>query len=93
VRLQRLLVWSHKPSETASRSQRGHARTRSYRPLENRCCQDRAVATIYRKIAEGTFPTQIKISINGTGWHESDINRWIADPVGWRPKREFDEVR
>jgi prophage regulatory protein len=38
-------------------------------------------STIYRKIAEGTFPTQIKISVNGTGWHESDINRWIADPV------------
>src|SRR5690349_16053729 len=50
-------------------------------------------STIYRKIAEGTFPTQIKISVNGTGWHESDINRWIADPVSWRPKRKLDEVR
>ena len=48
--------------------------------------------TIYRKIAEGTFPAQLKISANGTGWHESDINRWIADPVAWRPKREFDAV-
>ena len=38
-------------------------------------------STIYRKIAEGTFPAQLKISTNGTGWHESDINRWIADPV------------
>ena len=47
-------------------------------------------STIYRKIAEGTFPAQIKISVNGTGWHKSDINRWIADPVWWRPKREFD---
>ena len=50
-------------------------------------------STIYRKIAEGTFPPQIKISINGSGWRESDINRWIADPVTWPPKREFDEVR
>jgi prophage regulatory protein len=41
-------------------------------------------STIYRKIAEGTFPPQIKISVNGSGWHESDINRWIADPVAWR---------
>ena len=49
-------------------------------------------STIYRKIAEGTFPAQLKISTNGTGWHESDINRWIADPVAWRPKREFDAV-
>ena len=38
-------------------------------------------STIYRKIAEGTFPPQIRISVNGSGWHESDINRWIADPV------------
>jgi prophage regulatory protein len=50
-------------------------------------------STIYRKIAEGTFPPQIKISVNGSGWHESDINRWIADPVAWRPKYEFDGVR
>jgi prophage regulatory protein len=28
-------------------------------------------STIYRKIAEGTFPPQLKISTNGTGWHES----------------------
>lgn len=41
-------------------------------------------STIYRKIAEGTFPAQLKISTNGAGWKESDINRWIADPAGWR---------
>ena len=40
-------------------------------------------STIYRKIAEGTFPAQLKISMNGAGWRESDINRWIADPAGW----------
>jgi len=48
-------------------------------------------STIYRKIAEGTFPARLKISTNGTGWHESDINRWIADPVSWRPKNKADE--
>jgi prophage regulatory protein len=42
-------------------------------------------STIYRKIAEGTFPAQLKISINGAGWHESDIDCWIADPAAWRP--------
>ena len=42
-------------------------------------------STIYRKIAEGTFPPQVRISVNGAGWRESDINRWIADPVAWRP--------
>lgn len=43
-------------------------------------------STIYRKIAEGTFPAQIKISVNGAGWRESEINRWVADPIGWRCK-------
>ena len=28
-------------------------------------------STIYRKIVEGTFPPQIRISIHGAGWHES----------------------
>lgn len=41
-------------------------------------------STLYRKIAEGTFPRQIPISINGAGWHESAIERWIADPKGYR---------
>ncbi|MCW8059129.1 helix-turn-helix transcriptional regulator [Agrobacterium tumefaciens] len=45
-------------------------------------------STIYRKIAEGTFPPQLRISINGAGWHESEINRWIANPVAWRRERE-----
>ena len=48
-------------------------------------------STIYRKIAEGTFPAQIRISVNGTGWRESDINRWIADPVAWRPVNDNGE--
>ncbi len=49
-------------------------------------------STIYRKIIEGTFPAQIRISVNGAGWRESDINRWVANPVAWRPRREFDEL-
>ena len=52
-------------------------------------------STIYRKIAEGTFPSQIRISIKGAGWRESDINRWVADPVAWRSsgERGFDDRR
>ncbi|MER8473490.1 AlpA family phage regulatory protein [Mesorhizobium sp. M1328] len=45
-------------------------------------------STIYRKIAEGTFPAQFRISVNGAGWRESDINGWVADPVRWRPEGE-----
>ena len=40
-------------------------------------------STLYRKITEGTFPPQLKISVHGAGWHESSINQWIADPVRW----------
>lgn len=42
-------------------------------------------STLYRKIAEGTFPPQVRISIHGAGWHESAVSGWIADPVGYRP--------
>jgi prophage regulatory protein len=45
-------------------------------------------STLYRKIAEGTFPAQLRISIHGAGWRESEIARWVADPVGWRPEGE-----
>jgi prophage regulatory protein len=48
-------------------------------------------STIYRKIAEGTFPPRIKISANGAGWRESDINRWVADPVGWRAANDNED--
>lgn len=41
-------------------------------------------STMYRKIAEGTFPSQVRISIHGAGWRESAVNRWIADPVSFR---------
>jgi prophage regulatory protein len=51
-------------------------------------------STIYRKIAEGTFPPQIRISVNGAGWRESDIDQWVANPVAWRPGsgRDLDGV-
>jgi prophage regulatory protein len=48
------------------------------------CCR----FTIYRKIAEGTFPAQLRISIHGTGWRESDIDRRVNDPSGWRMEPE-----
>lgn len=47
-------------------------------------------STFYRKIAEGTFPAQLRISVHGAGWRESDINCWIEDPAGLRPRGEFD---
>jgi prophage regulatory protein len=41
-------------------------------------------STLYRKIADGTFPRQVPISVHGAGWHESAVNRWIADPSFYR---------
>lgn len=37
-------------------------------------------ATIYRKIAAGTFPQQRQLSQNCVGWYESDVNAWVANP-------------
>ena len=41
-------------------------------------------STLYRKVTEGTFPPRVKISVHGTGWHESLVNIWIADPAAYR---------
>jgi prophage regulatory protein len=48
-------------------------------------------STVYRKINEGTFPPQVKVSLNGVGWRESELNRWIADPVSYRPQLDVIE--
>jgi prophage regulatory protein len=38
-------------------------------------------STLYRKIADGTFPRQVPISIHGAGWYESAVQQWIANPI------------
>lgn len=38
-------------------------------------------STIYRKMKEGTFPSQVRLSEHCSGWRESEIIRWIADPM------------
>jgi prophage regulatory protein len=35
-------------------------------------------ATIYRKVADGTFPRPLKIRKSRVAWRESDIVAWIA---------------
>jgi prophage regulatory protein len=42
-------------------------------------------STVYRKIAEGTFPPQIPISVHGAGWSEVEISRWVSNPPAYRP--------
>lgn len=46
-----------------------------------RTCMSRA--TIYRKISAGTFPPSHQISAGLVAWYETDINAWVADPMGW----------
>lgn len=41
-------------------------------------------ATIYRKIAEGEFPHGIPLGRNSSGWYESEVGEWIANPLGWK---------
>ena len=44
--------------------------------------------TIYRKIKEGTFPTQLHISDHCCGWRASTIERWMEDPSSYRQEEE-----
>ena len=45
-------------------------------------------STLYRKIGEGTFPKQVRISVHGAGWRESAVNQWIENPDGYRLAEE-----
>lgn len=47
-----------------------------------------STATIYRKMERGEFPMKKQLSINAVAWYESDLNRWVADPVTWAPAEQ-----
>jgi prophage regulatory protein len=49
-------------------------------------------STLYRKMREGTFPNQVRISEYCCGWHESAINRWIADPAVYTKDKTAETV-
>jgi prophage regulatory protein len=38
-------------------------------------------STLYRKIERGAFPAQVRISERCIGWRESDIDRWLRNPM------------
>ncbi len=40
--------------------------------------------TIYRKMEAGAFPAKVTLSVQAVAWYESDIDRWVADPMGWK---------
>lgn len=43
-----------------------------------------SVATVYRREEAGTFPRRIRLGVKMVGWYESDVSRWVADPMGWK---------
>lgn len=38
-------------------------------------------STIYRREAQGTFPSRIKVGIRTTAWLCADVDRWIGDRI------------
>lgn len=38
-------------------------------------------ASIYRKIAEGGFPTPIKLGERSVGWIESEVDDWLDKQI------------
>lgn len=39
-------------------------------------------STLYRKIEQGSFPRQIKISERCVGWRQSAIDEWMREQEG-----------
>ena len=37
-----------------------------------------STATIYRKMDEGSFPKQHKLSVHVVAWYEADVDAWVA---------------
>jgi len=38
-------------------------------------------STMYRKVEEGTFPSQIRISARCVAWCESAVEAWLRNPM------------
>jgi prophage regulatory protein len=38
-------------------------------------------STLYRKIGQGTFPKQVRISARCAGWRESAVDAWLSNPM------------
>lgn len=38
-------------------------------------------STLYRKVQNGTFPRQVRISTRCAGWRESAVTAWMRNPM------------
>ena len=41
-------------------------------------------SVIYEKIADGTFPKQIKLTSRSIGFVESEVEQWVTDRISER---------
>jgi prophage regulatory protein len=41
-------------------------------------------STLYRKLKQGTFPKQIRLSERCMGWRESAVEAWLRSPTIFR---------
>lgn len=64
-----------------------HSKDSFLRLPEVRSRTQLSTATIYRKVGRGEFPPQRQLSANIVAWYESDVEAWIADPMGWAQAR------
>jgi prophage regulatory protein len=44
-------------------------------------CTGLARSTIYKKIAENSFPAQLPLGAKSVGWLEADIQNWITQQI------------
>lgn len=45
-------------------------------------------STMYRKMGNGTFPENIRISTRCVGWRESAVNAWLRNPMFYRSNEQ-----
>ena len=48
-------------------------------------------STIYSRIADGTFPKQVKLGHRAVGWLEEDIQAWINSRIQARDQEEAND--
>lgn len=55
-------------------------------------CTGLARSTIYKKMAERSFPLTIALGPKAVGWLEQEIQEWIQDRVRQSPQRASGEI-
>ena len=48
-------------------------------------------SSLYAKIAEGEFPTPIKLSKRSVGWSSSEIDTWIRERLAQRGEQHAED--